>query len=250
MLNPNNKNKEMTDIIIFASGDSLRARQIAELFEGGNRVHVSGIATSEEDPVLECDAEWLVIESPEGDFSALKDRFGERVIILAPHRTAPEAAADIIASIKGASAASDPDVAWARTLGVKYDPERIAPHSGQQLPPPIPEEARPAAEPPRNPFAWHLGPARPAAPGRPHTDEPMPPTYLVWSVVMTVLCCLPAGIVAIVFSSMVSTKFYAGDIEGAKRASRRAEIWIIVSFVLGVLWGTLYIPLMLAGLGS
>lgn len=73
----------------------------------------------------------------------------------------------------------------------------------------------------------------------------MPQTYLLWSVIMTVLCCLPAGIVAIVFSSQVTSKFYAGDLDGARRASDRAQIWIIVSFVLGVLANTLYLPLSL-----
>lgn len=80
---------------------------------------------------------------------------------------------------------------------------------------------------------------------RPVNDEPMPPTYLVWSVIMTVLCCFIPGIVAIIFSSQVSTKYYSGDVEGAKRASRNAEIWIIVSFVLGVLSATLYMPIMM-----
>ncbi len=75
----------------------------------------------------------------------------------------------------------------------------------------------------------------------------MPPTYLVWSVVTTILCCLIPGIVAIIFSAQVSSKFYQGDIEGARRASRNAEIWIIISFVLGVLSNTLYLPLMIAG---
>ncbi|MDE5842789.1 MAG: CD225/dispanin family protein [Muribaculaceae bacterium] len=73
----------------------------------------------------------------------------------------------------------------------------------------------------------------------------MPPTYLVWAVVMTVLCCLPAGIAAIVFACQVSSRYYAGDVEGAGRASRNAEIWIIVSFVLGVMVNTLYLPMML-----
>ena len=82
-------------------------------------------------------------------------------------------------------------------------------------------------------------------PPRPHVDEGMPPTYLVWAVVMTVLCCLPAGVVAIVFACQVSSKFYAGDMEGALRASERAQIWIIVSFVLGVLANTLSLPIML-----
>lgn len=81
----------------------------------------------------------------------------------------------------------------------------------------------------------------------PIARQPMPPTYLVWSVVMTILCCMIPGIVAIIYSAQVSSKFYQGDMEGARRASERAQIWIIVSFVLGVLCNTLYIPLMIAG---
>lgn len=86
--------------------------------------------------------------------------------------------------------------------------------------------------------------------GQTHTGstEPMPSTWLVWSIVTTILCCFIPGIVAIIYSSKVSSKYFAGDIEGAKRASRNAEIWIIVSFVLGVISNTLYIPLSIAGL--
>lgn len=79
-------------------------------------------------------------------------------------------------------------------------------------------------------------------------EEPMPSTWLVWSVICTILCCFIPGIVAIVQSAKVSSKYYAGDIEGAKRASHNAEVWIIVSFVLGVLSNTLYLPLTIAGL--
>ena len=73
----------------------------------------------------------------------------------------------------------------------------------------------------------------------------MPPTYLVWAVIMTVICCLPAGVVAIIYSTQVSSKYYAGDMEGARRSSERAQIWIIVSFVVGVLVQSLYLPLSL-----
>ncbi|MDE6226697.1 MAG: CD225/dispanin family protein [Muribaculaceae bacterium] len=73
----------------------------------------------------------------------------------------------------------------------------------------------------------------------------MPKSYLVWAIVVTILCCLVPGVVAIIFASQVSSKYYSGDIEGAKRASRNAEIWIIVSFVLGVLSATLYLPIAL-----
>lgn len=75
----------------------------------------------------------------------------------------------------------------------------------------------------------------------------MPPTYLVWSVIMTILCCTIPGIVAIIYSAKVSSRFYEGDFDGARRASERAEIWIIVSFVLGVISSTLWLPLSIAG---
>ncbi|MCH5233846.1 MAG: CD225/dispanin family protein [Muribaculaceae bacterium] len=81
----------------------------------------------------------------------------------------------------------------------------------------------------------------------PDGSEPMPSTYLIWSILVTVFCCFIPGIIAIIFSSMVSSKYYAGDIEGSRRASRQAEIWIIVSVVLGVLAATLYLPFMLIG---
>lgn len=76
-------------------------------------------------------------------------------------------------------------------------------------------------------------------------QEAMPSTYLIWSILCTIFCCFVPGIVAIIFSSQVSSKYYIGDIEGSKRASHNAEIWIIVSFVLGVLTATLYLPIML-----
>lgn len=76
-------------------------------------------------------------------------------------------------------------------------------------------------------------------------EEGMPSTWLIWSILVTVFCCFIPGIIAIIFSSQVSTRYYAGDREGAKRASKNAEAWIIVSVVLGVLAATLYLPFMI-----
>lgn len=73
----------------------------------------------------------------------------------------------------------------------------------------------------------------------------MPETYLVWSVIITILCCLIPGIIAIIYSASVSSKYYQGNLEGAKRASRMAQIWCIVSVVTGIIWATLYLPLAL-----
>ena len=68
----------------------------------------------------------------------------------------------------------------------------------------------------------------------------MPPTYLAWSIAVTILCCLVGGIVAIVYSSQVSSRYIAGDYEGADYASRQARIWIIVSACVGLLVGIAY----------
>ncbi|MDE7413965.1 MAG: CD225/dispanin family protein [Muribaculaceae bacterium] len=73
----------------------------------------------------------------------------------------------------------------------------------------------------------------------------MPPTFMIWSVLALVFCCFPTAIVAIIFSAQVSSRFYARDYEGARRASRRAEMWIIASVVLGVISMALYLPLTL-----
>ncbi len=56
----------------------------------------------------------------------------------------------------------------------------------------------------------------------------MPPTYLVWSILVTIFLCRIAGIVAIVYSTQVSSCYYAGNYEGAAYASRQARWWIRV----------------------
>lgn len=62
-----------------------------------------------------------------------------------------------------------------------------------------------------------------------------PPTNLVWAIITTVLCCLPAGIVAIVYALKVQNKYREGDLEGAKRASETGAWWCIASIILGIL---------------
>ena len=70
---------------------------------------------------------------------------------------------------------------------------------------------------------------------QPANAEPCPPTNLAWAVISTVLCCLPAGIVAIVYALKVTNKYREGDIEGAKRASETGAWWCIASIVLGII---------------
>jgi len=51
------------------------------------------------------------------------------------------------------------------------------------------------------------------------------PNYLAQSILVTLLCCLPLGIPAIVFSAQVNGKIQAGDIQGAMESSRKAKMW-------------------------
>jgi hypothetical protein len=66
-------------------------------------------------------------------------------------------------------------------------------------------------------------------PGFGNPAGPPPNNYLGWAIASTLLCCLPAGIVAIVFAAQVNGKWMAGDFQGAMTSSRNAKIWTIVS---------------------
>ncbi len=55
------------------------------------------------------------------------------------------------------------------------------------------------------------------------------PNYLVFAVLATVFCCLPTGIVAIVYAAQVNGKLQAGDLAGAQKASKSAKIWCWIS---------------------
>ena len=59
------------------------------------------------------------------------------------------------------------------------------------------------------------------------------PNYLVQSILVTFCCCLPVGIVAIVYSAQVNSKVAGGDISGAQQASQSARLWGWIAFGLG-----------------
>lgn len=68
-----------------------------------------------------------------------------------------------------------------------------------------------------------------------------PKNWLVESILVTLFCCLPLGIVGIINAAGVEGKFAQGDIEGANRAAQTAKTMVLVSALVGVLAGLLYI---------
>lgn len=70
------------------------------------------------------------------------------------------------------------------------------------------------------------------------------PNYLWQSIVVTVLCCLPLGIPAIVYASKVNNALMQGNQAAAKQASDSAKMWCIISLVAGVVGVGLYMLVM------
>lgn len=67
-----------------------------------------------------------------------------------------------------------------------------------------------------------------------------PDSYLVWAILSTVCCCLPFGIVSIVYASKVDGLYRAGLYDEAQRASDDAKKWAIISAVVGFAASALY----------
>ena len=60
------------------------------------------------------------------------------------------------------------------------------------------------------------------------------PTHLAPAILVTLFCCLPFGIVAIVFAAQVNGKLQSDDYEGALSASNNAKTWCWISFGVGL----------------
>ena len=80
-----------------------------------------------------------------------------------------------------------------------------------------------------------------------------PNSYLALAIVSTILCCLPTGIVSIVYATKVNSAYADGNYDEANRASKNAKTWGLVSVGLALLGWILYFIFgvaLLAGLGN
>jgi len=111
--------------------------------------------------------------------------------------------------------------------------------SSAQPSPPAPKPQPPAPPPAEAPY---VAPA--AYPSSPPTYVPsetqfgMPvqnvPNYMAQAVLLTLCCCPPFGIVAIVFASQVNSKLAQGNLTGALAASTNARLWSWIALAAGV----------------
>ena len=77
-------------------------------------------------------------------------------------------------------------------------------------------------------------PGMPQQGGPGYGDEPHIDNYLVWAILATICCCIPAGIVAIVYAAQVNGKMAAGDYATALRYSNNARTWCWIALGLGI----------------
>jgi Interferon-induced transmembrane protein len=70
------------------------------------------------------------------------------------------------------------------------------------------------------------GPGRVRAPAQPSAYWPLS--------IISFICFFLVGLVAIYFSAQVGTRWRAGNVQGAEKASRMALIWSIVGIAIGL----------------
>ena len=77
------------------------------------------------------------------------------------------------------------------------------------------------------------------------------PNYLVPAII-SLFCCLPGGIVAVIFAAQVNGKVAAGDMPGALDASKKAKMFSFIAIGLGlagILCYVLFVVIMGVGMG-
>ena len=69
---------------------------------------------------------------------------------------------------------------------------------------------------------------------------PRPNSYLALAIISTILCCLPLGIVSIVYATKVNSLYEDGKYDEATSASKNAKTWGLVSVGVAIIGFILY----------
>ena len=74
------------------------------------------------------------------------------------------------------------------------------------------------------------------------------PNYMVPAII-SIFCCWPLAIPAIIFATQVNSKLAAGDTAGAEDASKKAKMFAFIAIGLGVLGILIYVIMLVLGVG-
>ena len=143
--------------------------------------------------------------------------------------------ADIVAAKQKAAAESAEHSENSESAESSERSEESEHSQSSVTPPPVPQP--PVPQPPELQHAMPQSPMpQPPMPQPPVVPEAEAPTNLVWAVIATVMCCQITGVIAIVYGAMTSSANSAGNYEKARRYSDIAQIWVMVSIVLGLIY--------------
>lgn len=79
---------------------------------------------------------------------------------------------------------------------------------------------------------------------RPRPTSPAPDNHLVAAIMVTIFCCLPLGIPAILNAAKVDKLWAQGDIMGAENAAEDAKKYVKLSVICGIIAIALYFILL------
>jgi len=74
------------------------------------------------------------------------------------------------------------------------------------------------------------------------------PNYMVPAII-SIFCCWPLAIPAIIFAAQVNNKAQAGDIAGAQDASKKAKMFSFIAIGIGVVLILIYVIMLVLGVG-
>jgi hypothetical protein len=77
------------------------------------------------------------------------------------------------------------------------------------------------------------------------------PNYLVPAII-SLFCCLPLGVVGVIFAAQVNGKVAAGDTAGALDAAKKAKMFSFIAIglgLLGIVGYVLFVVVMGVGMG-
>jgi len=70
---------------------------------------------------------------------------------------------------------------------------------------------------------------------------PRPSSYLALAIISTILCCLPTGIVSIIYATKVNSAYEDGKYNEANKASKNAKMWGFISIGIALFGWIIYI---------
>lgn len=127
--------------------------------------------------------------------------------------------------------AMQPDAAQPQQQSEPESDEEMHTSAGA-VPPPLPHTE--ATVPPIPPMQAPLMHAVPQP--MPQMENKPQPTYLIWAVVVSLLCCQITGVISLVYAALASSANSSGAYYKAKKYSETARLWIIVSIALGLVY--------------